>query len=331
MNVTIIIPTHNRCRSLSQILQDVCGLVMPNGITWEMIVVDNGSTDATRQVCAEFQSRLPIRCVPEPILGVACATNRGIREAKGDLILFTDDDVILDKHWLTSYWNAAARHPESDFFGGKSIPHWDASPPCWLVENLDWLLHITRLDKGDVELYWEEKSNGTFLGHNMAYRRRIFEAGFRFNEQFGIRGCGTERIWGHEGELQRRLARNGSRGLYVPAAIVYHHIKKEEITEKALRRYYAGFGACEVRFGSPTKARLWFGASVKNWRKLSLNVLRYLTTRWTRPARIWLHAEIEMATTWGEICERRRQRSMQSVRETDSTKKPVQKTFCILV
>src|SRR5947209_8654862 len=121
MDVSVIICTYNRCESLRATLDGFCKLKGTADIAWELLVIDNNSKDQTREVCQTFSKQLPIRYIVETVQGQSAARNRGIVEATGSLLLFTDDDVDLDPEWISNYWNATARHPDVSIFGGRII------------------------------------------------------------------------------------------------------------------------------------------------------------------------------------------------------------------
>ena len=132
MQITVAICTWNRCALLRQALEQMTKLSIPPDVQWELLVVDNNSTDATPDVTNSFESRLPIRRIFEPKAGKSYALNRAISEASGDYILWTDDDALVDKLWLTAYCTAFKRWPDAAIFGGPVEPTFDGSPPPWL-------------------------------------------------------------------------------------------------------------------------------------------------------------------------------------------------------
>src|SRR6266852_7424384 len=102
MKITVIICTFNRCRSLSKALDSVAAQVLPESIEWKVIVVDNNSSDQTRELAEDYSRRYPgrFRYLFEPQQGKSHALNTGIREARGEILAFMDDDVIVDTKWL---------------------------------------------------------------------------------------------------------------------------------------------------------------------------------------------------------------------------------------
>ena len=131
--ISVIIPTLNRCEILADALTSVRQQTLPAD-QYEIIVVDNGSTDGTRELTERLNQDgcKPIRYIYEPQLGLHNARHAGARAAKGNVLVFTDDDATFDPGWLQAYAKAFAEHPEMAAAGGPVRPIWEASPPKWL-------------------------------------------------------------------------------------------------------------------------------------------------------------------------------------------------------
>ena len=141
MDISVIICSYNREDSLRKTLTRLCDLEIPPHLSWELLLVDNNSTDGTRQVCESFIPKLPVRYLFEPLQGVNRARNRAVAEAAGQLLLFTDDDVNMDRNWIAAFasptwigsWCTAPMrsHPRSRYV--RSLPanqrHWRRSDP----------------------------------------------------------------------------------------------------------------------------------------------------------------------------------------------------------
>ena len=104
-------------------------------IDWEILVVNNNSTDETDDIIEKHVKNLPIRRLFETKAGKSHALNHAIREAQGDYILWTDDDAIVDRNWVSAYAEAFRRWPDAVFFGGPVLPWFDQDPPKWLNEE----------------------------------------------------------------------------------------------------------------------------------------------------------------------------------------------------
>ncbi len=302
MDITVIICTYNRADSLRITLESARGIRLPAGVTWELLLVDNNSTDSTAEVCKSFAADLPLRYLRETQQGLSHARNLGCREATGSVVAFTDDDVNITPEWLAELWSAAEAHPEADFFGGPIQPCWESEPPQWIARHsADLLAGITiEFSMGDEEAYMER--DRPFFGANMAYRHAVMVRMGAFREELGMKG---KMLGGHEEtEYMRRLLAAGSKGLYVPGMLIHHRNRTERITEGYVLRWYAAAGRCHVRAGDikPAAATL-FGAPRYLWRKLLVNTLPYLTRRFDRNDRRWILSAIYMAESWGAILE----------------------------
>ncbi|HUP04220.1 MAG TPA: glycosyltransferase family A protein [Bryobacteraceae bacterium] len=128
MTITVIVPTRNRAVGLAAALESYSRLEAPPG-GWDLLVVDNGSTDSTPEVIRRFSAKLPLNGLAESRPGYALAMNAGIESARGDLLLFTDDDIQHPANWLMLYAQAAEAHPDFDVFCGPVSPKWPSAPP----------------------------------------------------------------------------------------------------------------------------------------------------------------------------------------------------------
>lgn len=133
MDVSVVLATYNRATSLQATLETFAGLTVPSGITWELLVVDNNSTDGTRAVIerAASEARFGIRYIFEKTQGRSAALNSGIAAAQGEIVAFTDDDVLLHRDWI-----AALKQTFDQFdcagVAGKIVPLWNHPKPDWL-------------------------------------------------------------------------------------------------------------------------------------------------------------------------------------------------------
>lgn len=246
--LTIVFATYNGCDTLELMLQRLCELTLPPA-ELEILMVNNGSNDSTVEVAKSFVDKLPLKILQENKRGKNRALNHGIEHAKGDLLLFTDDDVLPDKDWLVRVWECAEENEDADLFGGRILPHWDMkSVPFYLNSvPLTAAYGIT-----PAELISGPVHAGAIWGANMFVRKRVFEAGFRFDERVGP-GPGNY-IMGSETEFNLRVASYGYTTWYCPDAIVSHIILQHETTKKWLTRRAYKFGR---------------GNHVRNWEKIN--------------------------------------------------------------
>lgn len=317
MDASIVICTHNRAAKLQRTLRVLADMAVPREAAWELIVVDNNSTDATRSVCDSYRSTLPVAYIFEPRQGKSIALNRGIAEAQGALLVFTDDDVDVDRHWLAALLEAARRYPDASFLGGKVLPLWESEPPRWILEHLGRLHTNVHVDRGEREgCVTDFMQNGEppfLVGANLAIRPSALSTRYRFQEDVGPQGSdrlGQGNVRGEEINLEERLLAAGHIGIYVPQAVVYHRHPPERQCERYVRKYFFGSGISNVRLsGEQVPGLYWFGAPRFYWKIFVVSAFKYLLTRPWAPSRTWLRAEIRMASSLGSICECRRRSS----------------------
>jgi glycosyltransferase involved in cell wall biosynthesis len=216
-------------------------LVIPNDVTWELVVVNNRSTDNTDEVIASFRDRLPIRRTWEPSPGLANARNRALAEATGDYILWTDDDVLVDESWIAGYVSAFRRWPNADIFGGPIHPLFEGDPPNWLHRVLDQIgAAYGHNDLGAQAVSVAQERAGTLpYGGNMAMRR-VALLQYRFNPDLGVRH-GSYSI-GEETDVISRMLAAGHTGWWTPDARVRHWIPRANQTVDYVRRWMIGCG-----------------------------------------------------------------------------------------
>lgn len=233
MKYSIVIATYNRAADLRDTLASLAGLHPDGG--WEVIVVDNNSTDGTRQVVESAAAGFPVplRYLFEPEQGRSPALNAGIRLAQGDLIVTTDDDVRVEPDWLNQAAAGLARSG-GDYVGGRVLPIWGGPRPAWLPNRggKHWAV-IALLDYGPKPLEFGVRVP---LGVNMAFRRSAFERAGLLDPGTG-RKAGT--LLGQEvREWCIRARAAGVRGFYVPEMIVRHVIPASRLNKAYFRRWF---------------------------------------------------------------------------------------------
>lgn len=241
--LSVVVCTRDRPQALRRMLESACALEVSAGVGWELIVVDNGSGEAASAVAAEFAQRLPVRAVREPVPGLGNARNRGVEEALGRYVCWTDDDVIVSPGWLAAYCEAFDRHPEAALFGGKVIPCCEPSADsAWFEPRMKrWPLAgpVAYRDFGDSVLPLEPRVDRLPWGANFAVRARE-QKGARFDPAVGPLGDETDLIC--------RLLRAGASGWWVPESEVTHMIPPERQSRDYLLAYYRSAGAAAAYF-----------------------------------------------------------------------------------
>lgn len=237
MKFSVIIATYNRADELPRTLESLKGLEVSD--PWEVIVVDNNSSDNTREVVEGVKSfPVPLRYVFEKEQGRSAALNAGIRTAQGEILAITDDDVRVDPHWLGNS-ERALRELNCDYVGGKALPIWSGGKrPDWLPNRggKHWGV-IALLDYGPEPIEFGDRVP---LGVNMVFRRDCFERAGLWDNAIG-RKAGT--LLGQEVREWATRARDaGLRGFYSPDLVVHHVIPEDRLTKKYFRRWFYWHG-----------------------------------------------------------------------------------------
>lgn len=232
MKATIAICTHNRAADLKEALLSL--LRQNSSYPFEVIVVDNQSTDHTRQVVQEVKlmTTIPITYAFEERLGLSVARNHAIREAQGEFILFLDDDAVASMGWISGIVTLFESDPLIGCIGGKIEPAWEGPEPAWLpMENRTL---YTILDYADEIV--EMQRPAIPFGANVAFRMSVFESMEPFREDLGR--VGSNLLSSEEAELIGRI-RSRYKVYYTPYAWVRHKISSSRMSRKwLLRRIY---------------------------------------------------------------------------------------------
>ncbi|MDB4870304.1 MAG: glycosyl transferase family 2 [Gemmatimonadales bacterium] len=306
MLISIALPTWNRSAVLRRALERFTHFEPVDGVDWELLVVDNNSTDDTQTVLAEFATRLPLRPLREPAPGKSNAANLAVREARGEYILWTDDDVFVGPNWLSQYVAAFRRYPDADVFGGPIDPWLDGTPPQWLVEGLDAVAEIY----GALDLKRPEgPAPESFypFGGNMALKRSA-HLRHAFDPSIGPQ-AGTC-IPGEEWILVRALRRAGSQVVWVADARVQHFIPRARQTKAYLRRYYQAHGKMLAKMETKRGSGLWLGRPMWLWRQWLECGFRAQLGRFTSPPEQWLKNFGYSAVAWGWLRNYQREASL---------------------
>lgn len=242
MDVSVVIATFDRACDLSDTLHSLAGLQTSR--SWELIVVDNNSTDDTPRIVENHSRTFPVRLryVVETRQGRSPALNAGIALARGGVIVTTDDDVRVESDWLDRAVEALERLG-CDYVGGRVLPIWQAPRPRWLPDHggKHWAV-IALLDYGPEALEFRARVP---LGVNMAFRRSAFERAGLLDPDTG-RKAGT--LLGQEvREWCIRARAAGVIGFYVPEMVVRHVIPAARLRKGYFRRWFFWRGVSRAR------------------------------------------------------------------------------------
>lgn len=232
MDASIVVCTYNRAESLRDTLRALRALQAAPGRAWEVIVVDNNSKDHTKAVVEEAQRAWPLlRYEFEGAQGLSHARNRGIGCARGEVILFTDDDVLPEPEWLETALQGLDKY-DVDACGGWIGPIWESPPPPWLTERFHGFLAV-RTDRTDDHPITGDTPLP--FGANMAFRRRVFERVGLFDTSRGRKGAVLAS--GEDGEMFERVLAAGLKVVFLGQARVHHKVESFRTTKRYFRRW----------------------------------------------------------------------------------------------
>ena len=239
-HVSVVVATHNRSDWLDDCLATLVAQRTDRVV--EFVVVDNASTDATADVVRSWAARDDrVRLVAEPNLGLSRAKNAGLAAAAGDVVLFTDDDVVVPSGWIAAMCGAVGDAPDA-LVGGPIVPvPADLGPwPPWFSDSA--LRPAGLLDHGETrplrpfEYVW---------GANMGARRAVFDRVGPWDETVGRRG--EARGTFEDTEYQDRARRVGVPVWFCPGAWLQHRVPRATLSPRALLRTSLVHGEVDAR------------------------------------------------------------------------------------
>jgi len=232
MDASIIVCTYNRAESLQDTLHELRAQQVTSIREWEVIVVDNNSKDHTRQVVENVQREWPLlRYEFEGAQGLSHARNHGIACARGDVLLFTDDDVLPEPEWIETTLQGMQRH-HANACGGYIAPIWESPPPAWLTERFYGFLAILidRTDDYQITEYGQKP-----FGANMAFNKSIFDQVGLFDTSRGRKGKVLSS--GEDGEMFERILAAGLKAVFLGQSRVHHKVESFRLTKRYFRHW----------------------------------------------------------------------------------------------
>jgi glycosyltransferase involved in cell wall biosynthesis len=248
VSISVIIPTYNRAAILPMCLDSVVKQDYPQD-KYEILVVDNGSTDNTKQTVKEAIATYlshQIRYIFEPELGLLSGRHRGALEAKGEILTFIDDDIEADIGWLQAI-QESFEDSSVQLVGGRNLPRYKVDPPEWL--DWFWLNHsygrycvdLSLLDFGDQA---REIDANYVWGLNFSIRKQaLFDLG-GFHPD-----CIPRHLQHFQGDGETGVTQKANqyeyKAIYQPKALVFHQISRERMTHHYFDQRYFYQGVCD--------------------------------------------------------------------------------------
>jgi len=291
--ICIIVATYNRAKSLASFLASLDSLEDIDSTTLEVLIVDNDSTDTTRDLLIEEQQKprkFLLRVLKEEQRGQSSAINRGLSACHGEIICLLDDDVVVDRRWIEGILYSY-RSSDFDAFQGRVLPGVDPSGNPADTKRL-YYYNIPIIDRGE-----RIKEVNAFVGAHMTFRRKVFEkVGF-----FDVRlGPGTSGFGG-DTKFSSRVRAAGFKIGYSPHMVVYHELDPNR---------YGG------KYNRSVRYRMGLSESLYLYQSLAWNVfpkfikysLRWLFYRLSCQRRRAYKAEGRLVKCWGYLVGRLKQK-----------------------
>lgn len=240
--LTAIICTYNRARYVGKLLESIAANDLVK-TEYELLLVDNNCTDNTREVCEAFAAAHPdviFRYTTESEQGLSAAKNRGIKEAKGDIIVYIDDDALVDPWYLRTYAEWFATHPETMACGGPIEPLYETSEPDWMTPYTKVLLTAWMNYGEKVREYPRGRYPG---GGNAAYRKEVFEQVGGFNTALGRKGGNL--MGSEEKDIFDKMHTLNMQILYLPEPVLHHCIPQAKLEKPYFDRLTLQMGISE--------------------------------------------------------------------------------------
>ena len=234
--ISVVLCTRNRAEYLEHALRSLVEQDYPRS-GFEIVLVDNGSTDRTQEVAQSFSGAAELQYVREDLIGLCIARNTGWRAARGPTVAYFDDDAVARPGWLRAIGEAFARHAAADVrvIGGPVIPIWQADRPPWLDDKVAGSLTI--VDWGESEKVLADVDKEWLVGANMAMPKTMLEEIGGFHP--GLDRIGNNLLSSGDVFLQKQVTKRGFACLYIPEMAIEHIVPPSRLQRDwFLRRFY---------------------------------------------------------------------------------------------
>ncbi len=247
IDFTLLVCTFDRSNDLRELLASAIAQETDGLFTFEILVVDNNSSDDTRHVVEEFVGRGVgnVRYLFEGRQGKSYALNSGIAAGRASIFTIIDDDQILPPTWLRTVFEAFRAHPEIAFIGGKVLPLWLGDVPAWVNAGDSSALGLA--DYGDHPFFVDRRRQVCLLA--CSFRRPAIESVNGFRSELGVSRTLIGSV--EDFDILQRLARSGHRGLYFPTLTLYHKVRPQRLTKRYHRRWHTEHGRFYAKLRDP--------------------------------------------------------------------------------
>ncbi len=266
--LSIVLSTFNGAACLQEVLDGYLTCNRPS-TAWELIIVNNGSTDNTEDIIRHFAGKLPLTLLRHDVPGKNGSLNYALSIAKGDLIVLTDDDAIPDIDFILAWEGILSEAENYDIFGGKILPRFPGPIPEFLEKNRQ---HFPALFAA-IDLQHGPVDKHSIFGPNMAVRRRVFDGGLMFDEAIGPNSSQHYYMMGSESEFCDRADREGLKFWFNSKAIVTHIIRPHQMSREFVK-------ARAFRHGCGIAYRESIESDIPNSMPLSMQKANWIIREW---------------------------------------------------
>ncbi len=263
MDVSVIVPTYNRCTTLKKALAALAAQEAPE-VCWEVIVVDNNSGDSTKEAAQSFvEKNGRFRYVFEPRQGSSYARNTGAGAARADVMAFTDDDVEVTSDWIRKIHEAALEYPDAEFLGGKIVPRLSKPLPGWAHVRM---APFAAQELGERSFRVSREYPRVLILACLIIRRRALT-------RTGLFIAATQRVKDgigstEDADWESTVWKYGGYGIYIPEILCYTEIPPDRIAKSYHRKWHFGHG----KFNAVGRRSNYEGGA---WRLLDVPAFMY--------------------------------------------------------
>ena len=240
--LSIVICTYNRDTYLQKCLDHLSRQTAPKDV-FEVLVINNNSSDQTEQICSEFSKNnqeLLFRYLVEREQGLSFSRNLGVNQSNGEILSYIDDDSFADSNFALNLIGYFRKHQEVNAIGGRITPVYEGTAPSWMSKYL--LPLVAALDMGTKPRAF--KGRKFPIGANMAFRKSVFDHAGLFHTELGRRGAFLGS--GEEKEFFYRLKKQNMPIHYVPDIHVHHSIPDKRLQMDYIKKMAKGIGKSEA-------------------------------------------------------------------------------------
>lgn len=241
--LSVIVCTYNRDKYIYNLLQSIAKNTL-SVEKYELIVVNNNSSDKTEEECNRFFKDYPkinFHYFIEQNQGLSYARNRGIKESNGDVVVFVDDDALVNTEFLSTYVDFFEKNLDVQGAGGRIVAKYECGEePFWISYYTRMLITGCKDLGAAIRAFPKSDYPG---GGNAAFRKSVFDQIGYFNVNLGRKG--TSLIGAEEKDLYDKMAKLGMKIFYLPTAVLYHLIPDSKLTKEYFDRLTLGIGQSE--------------------------------------------------------------------------------------